>query len=344
MKKVAFVITLLVVLEVSSASAQAPSNLQVTPAVDGVFEAFKTKPLVALGESHGLAQMGALYFALVRDPRFADQIGNLVVETGGAANQAVIDRYVAGQEVPYPELRKVWTDTVGWTPVVAFQMNLGLFAAVRAANKELPPEKRIKVWLGEPSVDWSHIRTHEQWLALLPQRDPHVAGLIDREILAKGKKALVIYGSGHFITARAGQPPSLRTLIETKYPQSVFAIFPFTGFADAPCTKKLETRLAGAAAPVLLTSKDGAPTEASNREGCLRNQYPPSSPPQAQEEATLYLGPVATLTRSPGDVTLELDQAYFDEISRRNQIQTGRVYDWSRGVESVGRGPQPFVP
>jgi hypothetical protein len=344
MKTIAFAIALLAALIAGPGAAQTPSNLRVTPAVDGVFDAFQSRPVVALGEAHGLAQMGALYFALVRDPRFADQVGNLVVEAGGAAHQDVIDRYVSGQDVPYTELRKVWTETVGWVPVIGYQMNLGLFAAVREANKGLPPEKRIKVWLGEPSVDWSKIQTHEQWLALLPGRDPHAAGVIDREILAKGKKALVIYGSGHFIAARAGKPPTLRTLIETGHPKSVFVIFPFTGFADPACSAKLEARLAGTAAPVLLTSKDGAPTEASHRLGCLRPQYPPDSPPEAQEEAVLYLGPLASLTRSPGDLTLALDQAYFDEISRRNQIQTGRPYDWSRGVESFGRGPQPFVP
>lgn len=344
MKTIAFAIAFFVALTAGAAAAQTPSNLQATPAVDGVFEAFKARPVVALGESHGLAQMGALYFALVRDPRFADQVGNLVVEAGGAAHQDVIDRYVAGQDVPYTELRKVWTDTVGWVPVIGYQMNLGLFAAVREANKGLPPEKRIKVWLGEPPVNWRRIKTHEQWLALLPTRDPHAAGVIDREILAKGKKALVIYGSGHFVTAPPGKPPTLRALIEARHPKSVFAIFPFTGFADPACTAKLEARLAGTKAPVLLTSKDGAPTEASHRPGCLRPQYPPDSPAEPQEEAVLYLGPLTSLTRSAGDLTLVLDQAYFDEISRRNQIQTGRPYDWDRGVESFGRGPQPFIP
>lgn len=45
---------------------------------------------------------------------FAREVGNVVVEFGSAARQDVIDRYVAGESVPYTELRTVWTDTIGW--------------------------------------------------------------------------------------------------------------------------------------------------------------------------------------------------------------------------------------
>ena len=43
----------------------------------------------------------------------------MVVEFGGGAQQTIIDRYVAGEDVPYDQLRAVWTDTLGWLPPVA---------------------------------------------------------------------------------------------------------------------------------------------------------------------------------------------------------------------------------
>src|SRR5690348_15600261 len=80
----------------------------VRPGFDGIFEAFQTHPLVGLGETHRRAQEIDFYTALIRDPRFARDVGNVVVEFGGAAHQDIIDRYVAGEDVPYLELRKVW--------------------------------------------------------------------------------------------------------------------------------------------------------------------------------------------------------------------------------------------
>lgn len=117
-------------------------------AADGIFEAFGSHPLVGLAEWHGLAQELDFYAALLRDPRFAAEVGNIVLEVGDAAQQAVIDRYVGGEDVPYTELRKVWSDTVGWSPTVIFAGSINLYATIRAVNQALPPEKRIKVWLG----------------------------------------------------------------------------------------------------------------------------------------------------------------------------------------------------
>jgi hypothetical protein len=72
----------------------------VSPAIDGVLAAFQTHALVGIGDKHNLAQELDFYGALVRDPRFAQQVGNVVVEFGGAAHQDIIDRYVAGDPVP----------------------------------------------------------------------------------------------------------------------------------------------------------------------------------------------------------------------------------------------------
>src|SRR5690606_23083388 len=95
------------------------------------------------------------YSAVVRDPRFARDVRNLVVEFGASSQQHVIDRYLAGETVPYVERRKVWNDTVGWVPPPAMVGLVKFFAAVRDINKALPPDRRIKVWLGEPPLDWT---------------------------------------------------------------------------------------------------------------------------------------------------------------------------------------------
>ena len=82
-------------------------SVQATPANEGVLAAFQRSPLVGLGDDHGLAQEADFYVSLIRDPRFAREVGNVVVEFGNASLQQTLDRYVNGEDLPYAELRKV---------------------------------------------------------------------------------------------------------------------------------------------------------------------------------------------------------------------------------------------
>ena len=136
----------------------------------------------------------------MRDPRFAATVGNVVVEFGASQHQDILDRYLAGEDVPYSELSKVWRNTVAWNPTVLGVGYQTFFAQVRAVNLSLPPGRRIRVWLSEPPIDWSAIHTKEAWQQIYDQREHHAADVIVREILERGKKALVIYGTGHFFS------------------------------------------------------------------------------------------------------------------------------------------------
>jgi hypothetical protein len=64
-------------------------------------------------------------------------------------------------------------------------------------------------------MDWSTVRSADDYRKVLLQRDSHPADLIRREVLAKGRRALVIYGDGHF-QARTERPGrSLVGILET---------------------------------------------------------------------------------------------------------------------------------
>ncbi|HEX3701278.1 MAG TPA: hypothetical protein VHV27_11465, partial [Phenylobacterium sp.] len=114
---------------------------EVQPAVDGVMAAFATHPIVGMAEDHDLAQEGDFYNALIRDPRFAREVGNVVVEFGSTAHQETLDRYLAGEEVAYKDLREVWTDMVGIWPAMFYTMYADFFAQVRRENMSLPPDR-----------------------------------------------------------------------------------------------------------------------------------------------------------------------------------------------------------
>lgn len=342
----------------SVGNAQTPSAPPATadpvvqPAIDGVLKAFESHPIVAVGDAHGTAEEGAFYVALISDRRFAKEVGNVVVEFGGSAHQETIDRYVAGEAVPYTELRKVWTDVVGWVPTVAWLEYVDFFAAVRAANAKLPADQRIHVWLGEPPIDWSKIKTQADLTSGRFDRNQFPADLIKREILSKGKKSLVIYGGLHFRFDNG-----IDERVEADYPHSFFVVTPYWGFQQQACDAALETRAADWPEPTLVSPIKGTWLVGLLRApGCTFQPGPPAgrAPPTPEQaammkdadddtsgvksDALLYLGGANSLTQSPVDPAFFLDQDYFNEIARRYQIMTGQPLNWANFVAINGRG------
>ena len=77
-----------------------------------ILNAFRTHPIVALSEGQHWNEQGHAFRAsLLRDPRLSKVVNDIVVEFGDARYQGIIDRYIAGSDVPYDELRHVWEDT-----------------------------------------------------------------------------------------------------------------------------------------------------------------------------------------------------------------------------------------
>jgi hypothetical protein len=315
---------------------------KVVDASDGIFAAFQTHSVVGLGEWHGLAQEMDFYAVLVRDPRFAKEVGNIVLETGDAAQQAVVDRYVNGETVPYRELRKVWSDTVGWFPTVQALGSINLYAVIRAVNHGLPPERRIKVWLGDPPIEWSQIKTFADFQPLSQQRDSYPAALIEREILAKGKKALVIYGVDHFGVYPSGldpnltpnAQPNLRFRLDASHPGALYVVTPYVGYTTPRCMEEFENDLDGHSAPSLAFPVRGSSLEdVVMRPGCVPFAKRAEETEEQWEasvrsltgasDAFLYLGPRKSLAVSPIVPDLYLDAEFRAEIDRREKLRSG---------------------
>ena len=349
--------------QISSGSASVKTDeTTLKPAIDGIFEAFEKYPLVGLGDRHGLTQEIAFYEQLIRDSRFARDVGNVIVEFGDAAHQDVIDRYVNGEVVPYTELRNVWINTVGFIPTVSSSYYAHFFFQVRQTNLNLPPEKRIRVWLGEPPINWTEIKTKDEFWKFLEKRDPYPAGIITKNILEQNRKALVIYGSGHFeplnkeeeaIYARWRKefPETasqiyrfLQSLIETEYPDAFFIVQVYIGFKDEACTNRFEQRFDDWTFPVLATPVLGTTLESDLRE-CLADpksnpsrSLPPTWPKFVKDyilthpdghtlfrgDAILFLDAAAKLTQSPLLDDLYLDEELRQELSRRLEIMIGQ--------------------
>jgi len=181
-----------------------------------ILDAFASYPVVALGEgAHGNEQAHAFRLALIRNPRFAALVNDIVIESGSARYQDFIDRFVRGEDAPEEALRAARENTVTPTPVWDRPIYEEIFRAVRDLNRSLPPDRRLRILLGDPPIDWREVRTADEYRGWLKQRDSHPAALIQREVLAKGRRALVVYGDGHF-QARSERPGrSLVGILET---------------------------------------------------------------------------------------------------------------------------------
>lgn len=321
---------------------------EAVPAIDGVLQAFHDHPLVAIGDNHLMAEQGAFYVALVSDPRFATTVQDIVVEFGAGGHQAIMDRYLNGETVPYDQLRLTWTDTVGAIPTVNRIEYIHFFAAVRAVNMRLPAEKRIRVWLGQPPIDWSMIHSRAEQRPLSVGRDRYPADLIEREIMAKGRKALLIWGQAHFLAENTATSSVLGSTLRAAHPGNLYYISPYFGFNEAACDAAFEARAAHWPAPAVIAPLKGSATlKAMRKPGCTVD------PGLAQDtkgmkaellaalranddhlagvdaDALLYLGREASMTVSPVDPAFYLDEAYFKEMSRRNEIMIGKPIDWA---------------
>jgi hypothetical protein len=208
----------------------AGSQLEPLPAVDAVIEALDRSPVVELGESHNLVEAGRFYERLARSDALASVADAFVVEFGNARYQSLMDRYVAGRRVRPSELRKVWQDT---TQVGAWDAPIyrRFFAAVRAGNAERDSAGRMRVLLGDPPIDWSRIESERDIRPFLLGRERFMAHVIERDVLARGDRAVVIAGLAH-VERSVGpiQNPNVTQILDRRFPDSVWVVGVHLGF------------------------------------------------------------------------------------------------------------------
>ena len=182
---------------------QAQSSTAQDP-VQGIIKLFETYRIVMLGEIHECRQEYDVLGKLVVAPGFAERVNDIVLEFGNAKYQDVVDRYIAGGNVPIDQVQGAWRDTVGALGPVS-PVYGEFYKTVRSVNLKLPKERRLRLVLGDPPIDWNRVRSREDIALYLPFRDQFYAGMVRYQVLAKGRRALLIMGEGHF--RRSGSRP-----------------------------------------------------------------------------------------------------------------------------------------
>lgn len=175
-------------------------------AVAAILDAFRTHPVVALDEEHADERSHAFRLTLIRDPRLPFVVNDVVVEFGNALHQDVMDRFVAGDQVADETLKKIWQDTTQAHTIWDRPIYEDFFREVRAVNAALPSDRRLRVLLGDPPIDWTTISTPEDLRNASAGRGVHPAGVVSRDVLAKGRRALLIYGAIHLWRHNPLQP------------------------------------------------------------------------------------------------------------------------------------------
>jgi hypothetical protein len=211
------------------AIAQSAPALNVSRPVEPVttiIDAFRTHRIVALGnvEFRGNEQSHTFQLKLIRDPRFSKVVNDIIVEFGSRQYQAVMDRFIAGEDVPAEILRHAWRDTTQFEFEWDLPVYEEFFRAVRTLNQSLPRARRLRVLLGDPAVSWDRIRTLEDLRPLVEARDKSAVEVLQREVLAKSRRALAIYGGHHL---RRQNADGLVARLE-KSGTSVFTVIPET--------------------------------------------------------------------------------------------------------------------
>ena len=184
-------------------------------ATTAVLRAFQTHTLVALGEGqHWNMQGHSFRLALVRAPAFAASVNDIVVEFGSSRYQGTMDRFIRGDSVSYDSLRLAWENTTAPNAVWDLPIYEEFFRALRAINVRASHARQLRVLLADPPIDWDQVRTKEDVLPWMDKRDAFAAELIQREVVARGRRALLIFGDGHLW--RSDESPTLVGLLKNR--------------------------------------------------------------------------------------------------------------------------------
>src|SRR6266566_2262625 len=249
-----FFVMMLAIPSVNRAQTQQQTRLTGSepvpePAVPAILAAFDKYEVVAMPQGHGLQDLNDLILSLIRNPAFSEKVSDIEVEFGNSLYQPILDRYIAGENVPFTEVQKVWRKDGQPAPGASAFVEQ-FFPLVRALNQKLPPGRRLRVLAGDPPVDWDQIKSMDDVIRLV-HRDASIASVMEKEVLSKHRKALMLFGTFHLMHGVGGSAVSI---YEKDYPNLTFVISDF-GFFDTDLPNLSSGTLASWPIPSLARAK-----------------------------------------------------------------------------------------
>ena len=173
---------------------------------------------------------------VVRNPAFPTKVNDIVVECGNSLYQPILDRYIAGEAVSLSEARQAWRNTTQlMCSVSGFYETL--FPLVRRINQKLLPERKLRVLAGDPPLDWSKVKDKSDTML---DRDGNTASVMEKEVLSKHRKALMLFGTLHLFHSNSGSPIRLESAVqryEKDYPGVTLVVADRSCFTIQPTSR-----------------------------------------------------------------------------------------------------------
>jgi hypothetical protein len=312
---------------------------------------FHTHDVVMFGEAHDSEQEYRWLCKLVKTPGFSDQVDDIVVEFGNALYQKTVDRYVAGEDVPFHEVQEAWRNMVG--DVLPVSPEYGwLYKAVREANMEHPGKRGIRLVMGSPPADWDKIKSSADLAPYESELEQWYVRVVKTEVLAKHHHALLIMGAGHFLRGHEealqyelaaeqhrGLPHLNRNKLHSGYVEREIRATGANPYLVVFGTNAVDNhgdvdrRFDSLPAPVLVPLS-GNWVGSLPAQPVLSGGHAPAIPLTLadQADALLYVAPCSalrTLYLSPADLD---GTAYGQEMARRDIIEVGHPVAFPYGA------------
>jgi len=262
-------------------------------------------------------------FSLIRNPTFSEKVNDIVFESGNSLYQPILDRYIAGEDVPFTEVQKVWRK-MGQPAAGASAFVEQFYPLVRALNQKLPPQRRLRVLVGDPPIDWDQIKSFDD-VRRLVHRDEGIASIMEKEVLSKHRKALMLFGAFHLFHGVGGSAVSI---YEKDYPNLTLVVSEL-GVFDTDLPTLSSSRLASWPIPSLALAKGtwlGAldlgrfipPGTRIDQDCNVHHDFPEAlqKPMEELVDGFLYLGPQDLRLREKIPADIALDVTYRTELQR----------------------------
>jgi hypothetical protein len=332
-----------------SVAGQGDTEPQVQDAAALVADALRSHQLVLISEHHWSVPVHEQLRRIIAHPAVAALAQDIVIEFGNPLYQGLIDRYVAGETVPRDSLRLAWRNT---TQLIAWDSPLyeRFYQMVRAVNAGRPSGRQLRLIAGDPPIDWSRTNRAEDIPRRYGFRDIETVAIIEREVLAKGRRAIVIIGEEHVVRTTdsvLGAPTkplerqSLGEALHGRHPGAAFLVGTIAGDRSR-LARAVRHWPNGSMARIAGTSLGLADASVRHRDTTTSARLPPAAPgkPRLQDlfDAVLYAGP-SMVTLEPSGATYIDEPDYEREIRRRIRILSAfyRVDIWSEDLDRLLR-------
>lgn len=331
---------------------EANAKLSPRPAVPAILAAFDKYEVVAMSEAHGDKDLDDFILSVIRNPEFPEKVNDIAVECGNSLYQPILDRYIAGEDVPFTEVQKVWRDTT--QPMCGTsEFFEEFFPLARAINQKLPVGKRLRVLAGDPPIDWDRVKNIQDYLKY-KDRDASIASVMEKQVLSKHRKALMLFGEFHILHGINVSSGEAVTVYEKDYPNVTFVIDDLSENFNLP--ESLEKRLAGWPVPSLALAKGtwlGAMKLGQFDLLPFRldpdchpvYDFPRNKPMAELADAFLYLGPTNLALAEPMPADVALDEAYMKKWLWRASLLTPPLKTLSQFDQGIveGAGNPPLL-